>query len=270
MDSLEGRGAKGANVASGVIILLLFLFAFIAFVALLATRSRDSAVVDRDATVYTAAQAKPPPPAAEKQDLTEAVYTSKDDTRELGPAAGLPVAALPPGDDEDEDEDDDDGGGVVATLPRGPTPPPHDYVLGAGPAATRTDFVELRTKFERDEIGDNSAVLGVVGGGVGEDGKAAVAGQEEKVVVPPPPAAPMVFVSAEEKAEKEGLPDRTGGTVPVTFDSQERLMAGGDGSGAISDAALSLGAASIVEESADVPSLERDPIQVRGERDDTY
>lgn len=147
---------------------------------------------------------------------------------------------------------DDDGAVVgegmlppppVVVPERGSTPPPHDYVLGAGPAATRNDFVQLRTKFERDEIGDNSAVLGA-----GKD------------------------------ADKEaGLPDRRGdgdgaGTGAgagggsgggVTFDSQERLMAGGDGSGAISDAAMSATAASIAEEGADVPSLERDPVRDR-------
>lgn len=63
--SLEGRGARGANVASGVITLLLFLFAFI---GLKAARSRESAVVDRDATVYTVAQAKPPLPVGERQE----------------------------------------------------------------------------------------------------------------------------------------------------------------------------------------------------------
>ena len=151
----------------------------------------------------------------------------------------------------------------MAMPPRGPTPPPHDYVLGAGPAGTRADFVDIRTKFERDEIGDNSAVLGVERGGVVGEGlemdiseQAAASGVADTAAVG---AAALAH-------ETRKVPDR--GEVPVTFESQERLMAGGDGSGAISDAAMSLTAASIAEESGDVPSLERDPI-VR-DRDETF
>lgn len=81
----------------------------------------------------------------------------------------------------------------------------------------------LRDRFERDEIGDNSAVLGLA------------------------------------KGDGEGLPDRPA-VEGVTFESQERLIAGGDGSGAVSDAVRSVGGGSIKEEGGDVPSLERDPM----------
>lgn len=271
--SLDGRGSRGANVASGVITLLLFLFAFFAFIAL-AAATRRSKPAQPDTTVYTSAATRPtPPPLADttEEGLTEAVYTSKDDARNLGPAAPPPLAPL--AEEDQQDRGAPDGGealGAAAALPRGPTPPPHDYVLGAGPAATRNDFVELRTKFERDEIGDNSAVLGVVGAGdvtedIGREDIGTRGAGGARI-----PAAPLPVVAAEEKAEKEGLPDRGGQQVPITFDSQERLMAGGDGSGQISDAAMSLNAGSIAEESGDMPSLERDPIEGRQQRDDGY
>lgn len=51
-------------------------------------------------------------------------------------------------------------GEVVATTGRDPSPPPHDYVVGAGPIASRTDFDDIKTRFARDEIGDSTAILG--------------------------------------------------------------------------------------------------------------
>lgn len=205
------------------------------------------------------------------------MYTDKDATRDIAPAVPPVVAAGSFG-------DDDGGDAAAAVLPRGPTPPPHDYVLGAGPATTRTDFLDLRTKFERDEIGDNSAVLGLYV----EKGSSPSLHDSSTTGLPPPPVAVGVGgvvpppVTAERKAEREGadaeedsglLPDRSavaGAGAGITFDSQERLMAGGDGSGAISDAAMSFTAASIQEESGDVPSLERDTIAMRRDRDDTF
>lgn len=109
--------------------------------------------------------------------------------------------------------------------PRGPTPPPHDYVLGVGPAETRKDFDDLQAKYERDEIGDDSAVLGV---------------------------------DRSSMSHPEG---------PATFERQEEIP-GGDGSGAISDATMALNAATITEEGGDVPSLERDPVELSRERAD--
>lgn len=263
--TLEGVRSRSANLASGLITLLLFLLAFLAFIFLAAAFRRD-APSSAEPNVYTSSAARSPAAATDTTpDPTEHVYTSKDDARDAGPPVPLPPPAAPLA-AEYEDTGEGDAGVVGPVGVRGATPPPHDYVVGAGPAATRTDFDDLRTKFERDEIGDNSAVLGGAIGagammrGVGEVGRSDAGGATA-------PMAPVPIVAAEEKAEKEGLPDRSGN---VTFDSQERLMAGGDGSGQISDAALSLNAASIPEESADVPSLERDPIQVGRERDDTY
>lgn len=141
----------------------------------------------------------------------------------------------------------------LPVIPRGATPPPHDYVLGAGPAATRNDFDNLHARFEREEIGDNSAVLGV-------DRSA--------------PAILAAEAATATDAHLEVLPDRqemVGGATAAAapFETQEQMMAGGDGSGAISDAALNLAAHSIAEEGGDVPSLERDPIDMSTDRDGT-
>lgn len=247
----------------------------------------------------------PKPPEGGVPEPPQDTYT-KDDARDLAPAVP------PTGPSEEETAAAAAAAAAAATaaatamaekekasaaaMPRGPTPPPHDYVLGAGPAATKSEFVDLRTKFERDEIGDNSAVLGreregVIGEGLEMDmmqpaeeigtGTTALPHETAAASGAAATAAGAALYSSKDSPVEgieeyvparsvqdprivEGddgtLPDREGHTVPVTFESQERLMAGGDGSGAISDAPTTLTAASIAEESGDVPSLERDPI----------
>lgn len=241
-DNLSGRGSAVGIVAAIIAALFVVLVAVISMVCISDrfARSDPDTGWDAAAGVYTtdAAVATDAPGAqadagasggsGECVGVDDGVgYMDEDATRHM---------------DVTDVKDDDVVVSVVAPTPdalvRGATPPPHDYVLGAGPAATRSDFVDLRGRFERDEIGDNSAVLGV-----------------ERVA----------GVAAD--ADGAGLPDRGDvGVNGVTFDSQERLMKGGDGSGVVSDAALSVNAASIAEESGDVPSLERDPIDDRAAR----
>lgn len=176
------------------------------------------------------------------------------------------------------DQPDGEQGAMVAALARGPTPPPHDYVLGAGPAATRTDFDNLQARFEREEIGDHSAVLGVDRASTGEP-------------LAPPAILPAMAEDSEQQEEQDGgavddqgdtlpgplgdeqvdsgLPDREAISVP-TFEKQEQMMVGGDGSGAISNVAGGLHGTTITEEGGDVPSLERDPIEMSRDRDTPF
>lgn len=257
-DNVEGQSERTpAGLIGGLIAAFFALLIIMALIVLAALRRRDA---QQPTGEYAAAEAGVDSHGGEV--VADASAFHKDQARDLGPAVPPttggeePIVALPPVVATASSSDD----GAPA-VKRGPTPPPHDYVLGAGPAATRTDFIDLRTKFERDEIGDNSAVLGVA------DAQLA-AGEEQKAIEGSVEAAPLppVVRDVAEDADADAavaadLPDREGDTVPaVTFEAQERMVGGGEGSGAISDAPHASGAASIGEESGDMPSLERDPI----------
>lgn len=261
-DTLDGETNRAAiiwgTLAGALALLLLFLL-----LCCILRRRKQQQQQPPPSGVYNTADAAvtappPPPPAA---------YLNPDDARNLGPAVDASGAAASGG---LVDKAELTGAGdpqPIPLVPRGPTPPPHDYVLGAGPAASRTDFIDIRTRFERDEIGDNSAVLGLV---KPLETSTAPSPPPPPPELPPPPPAIVPQPAPSEARVDEALPDREGQSVPITFDSQERLMAGGDGSGAISDAAMSLNAGSIAEESGDVPSLERDPIAISRDRDTTF
>lgn len=258
-------------------------------------RNRDSkSNEDQQPAVYSSSDAAatpppPPPPAV----VPAPPPFSKDEARELGPSSGggmEPTVVATPAPDQVGDPGDSllapsPAMPVVAPVPRGPTPPPHDYVIGAGPAATRSAFDDLHARFEREETGDNSAVLGVDRAGQAPpsimgpersyENEGVIAEGMEGHGIEPPPAFPASGIDDQvgrgidygdeyssgapgRTAGGELLPDREDLSVP-TFETQEQL-AGGDGSGAISNAPVNVNNTTIAEEGGDVPSLERDPI----------
>lgn len=311
-DDDDGGGSNGLSagaiigISIAAIIVAIMLILCLVFVVF-GSRKRDNgdgAGQGQQPAVYSSSDAAatpppPPPPAVvpppfakdEARDMgapdggagvgdpTEAAAAAAAATAAAAAAKDAPASSTDPtGALVVPDQADGEQGAMVAALARGPTPPPHDYVLGAGPAASRTDFDNLQARFEREEIGDHSAVLGVDRTSTGE----------------PLAAAAILPAMAEDSDQQEeqdggavddqgdtlpgplgneqvdsGLPDREAINVP-TFEKQEQMMAGGDGSGAISNVAGGLHGTTITEEGGDVPSLERDPIEMSRDRDTPF
>lgn len=313
-DDNGGSNGLSAGAIIGIVIGVIIAVALLSVCVVLFVfgsrkREGDGAGQGQQPAVYSSSDAAatpppPPPPAV----VPPPPPFAKDEARDMGApdsgagggdateaaaaaaaAAATAAAAAArdaPGDGTDptgalvvSDQPDGEQGAMVAALARGPTPPPHDYVLGAGPAATRTDFDNLQARFEREEIGDHSAVLGVDRTSTGEalaapailpavaaddsnqqEAQDGGAGDDQGDTLPAPLGDEQV---------DSGLPDREAINVP-TFEKQEQMMAGGDGSGAISNVAGGLHGTTITEEGGDVPSLERDPIEMSRDRDTPF
>lgn len=278
-DSDGGGGlATGAIVGIAIgavaLLLLLLLCCFCLFVKGRRNDRNDNNNQAQQTAVYSSSEAAatpppPPPPAV----VPPPAPFAKDEAREFGSSGVVPPSTIPPPGEGGSGEEEDDGlegaADALVALPivgRGPTPPPHDYVLGAGPATTRTDFDDLHARFEREEIGDNSAVLGK-DHSTDATALAAIEGAPATTVVDEQDDGDDDGGGEEE--EEMTVAESGGGAAAATFEAQEQMMGGNDGSGAISDATMvGLHAATITEEGGDVPSLERDPIEMSRERGD--
>lgn len=284
-DGLSAGAIAGIVIGALALLVLLICIVFLLF-SMRRRRNNDSK--NQQPAVYSSsdAAATPPPPPAPVVAPPKHPYApdeargilSPDDPLKAAAAAAAAAAATP------RDDDDADGGlGAPAqpavptdptipaiVVPRGPTPPPHDYVLGAGPADTRSEFDDLHARFEREEIGDNSAVLGVDRTGLSPDVPVIAAPYDgtpvlpesfgNESVLPPPPAFPDS--GAGPSVAPYAAPYDPGRGNVASLDTQDRLAAGADGSGLVSDVPPPMAYTPIAEEGADVPSLERDPVRL--------
>lgn len=217
---------SNSGVVAGAVVAALLLVALVVVLLCVVFRGRNSRAaaarpegkyssdpsaraIDPGATPVagSAAAGTRAPPAGENSDggtiqdidLAEAEasmpqsYVVSDAARHHGAAPIGAVAPAPAGAGE--------AGAVLGTDGREPSPPPHDYVVGAGPITSKTDFDDIKTRFARDEIGDSTAILGANGGDLIE-----AAPEKPAIESAPAVAAAAVVTDPEPAKEAEVVP----------------------------------------------------------------